>query len=661
MRSRSYSSYSNYHIARRALSTLVIPGMATFLACLCSAQQCSPTPVLTFEGLKNDELVSNYYNGGLGSLGTGPGPNYGITFGSGTMANITELAGGTYRTSNHPSGITDVGFISGAGVIMNVPAGFTTGFSFYYTAPYKGGTIDIFDGLDGGGARLATIQVPTTASTCGPEPYSCYVPKGIAISGVAKSVNFSGVANYVGFDNITVGSVTPGKTSSMAQIASAGGWGTSFSLMNLGSAPVCSSLQFYSDPNGGALSLPLTFPQGAIGPLAASGVSANINQNSLLAVDTTGPTSGNVSVGWGTVQAAGNVNGYGVFTNTPQNWQAVVPLEARNANEYILPFDNSGSLSTGLAIANLWNVQASVTLRILGDNGSQIDSQRILLSPQGHTSFMLASTYPKTAGARGSVHISSQVAGYSYGSQISVLGLRANGPALTTVPVLANVAAGTGSLTHITYNGGWQTTITLVNTGSSPATATLNFYRDDGSPWALPLNLPLSTTTSSTPSVTQTLAAGQTVIMQTLANDNQPSVSGSAVLTSTGAVGGSALFHMDSTGQEGIVPLETRNATAYVLAFDNTDGRITGMALANSTANSANLSVTIRDDTGATIATGSIPVNANGHTQAVLTSSYPATVGKRGTVEIGGPAGFSVLGLFVSPTGNVTTLPTLTR
>ena len=39
-------------------------------------------PVLTFEGLQNFERVENYYNGGTGSLGSGPGPGYGITFSS---------------------------------------------------------------------------------------------------------------------------------------------------------------------------------------------------------------------------------------------------------------------------------------------------------------------------------------------------------------------------------------------------------------------------------------------------------------------------------------------------------------------------------------------------------------------------------------------------
>ena len=35
--------------------------------------------VLDFVGLQDDEFVQNFYNGGLGSEGSGPGPNYGIT------------------------------------------------------------------------------------------------------------------------------------------------------------------------------------------------------------------------------------------------------------------------------------------------------------------------------------------------------------------------------------------------------------------------------------------------------------------------------------------------------------------------------------------------------------------------------------------------------
>jgi hypothetical protein len=655
---------NGWKLMAKALPVLSVAGIAISLAGLCAAQQCAQTPILTFEGLRNTEPVFEFYNGGKGGNGSGPGPNYGITFEGQSLAVIDNASvnpsndvGGQEGgdVSNNPSGVTSVFFLGGSAVVMNVPAGFTTGFSVYYAAANTPGTITVYDGLDGSGNVLATVQLAVNGSNCGSATYSCWSPIGVPFDGVAKSVDFGGAANYIAFDNITVGSVTPGVIASMAQLASGGGWDTSFTLVNMApTGAACSSLQFYADPSGGPLSLPFTFPQGLIPSATTSNVVESLNYDALLVMDTTGPAANAVNIGWAYLQVAGDVSGYGIFTNTPNNWEAVVPLETRNANFYVLPFDDTKPLATGVAIANLSTQPATVDAKILSDAGLQIDDETIQMDPLGHTSFLLAGTYPKTAGVRGSVVFTSES-----GGQISVLGLRANGPALTTVPVLADVQPGTGSLAHITYNGGWQTTITLVNTGTAQATPTLSFYGDDGTPLAIPLSYPQTGTVSNSASIQPQLAPGQMLIMQTQGKDAQPSVSGSAVLVSKGAVGGSAIFHLDSTGQEGVVPMETRNATTYFLGFDNTNKRVTGMALANDTASAAKLTLTIRDDAGWAIATDSIALPAYGHTQNVLTTGYPKTQNIRGTVEIDGPPGFSALGLFVSPTGNVTTLPTL--
>lgn len=168
------------------------------------------TITLTFEGLQNLEPIANYYDGGTGGFGSGPGPNYGITFGSDSLAIIDSSAGGSGNTSNDPSGDTVAFFLSGAGDVMDVAAGFNTGFSFFYTSPYDTGVVDVYSGLDGTGTLLASLTLPTTASYCGPEPYSCWDPIGVTFSGTAESVVFSGTANYIAFDNITLGSSTPG-------------------------------------------------------------------------------------------------------------------------------------------------------------------------------------------------------------------------------------------------------------------------------------------------------------------------------------------------------------------------------------------------------------------------------------------------------------------
>ena len=88
--------------------------------------------------------------------------------------------------------------------------------------------------------------------------------------------------------------------------------------------------------------------------------------------------------------------------------------------------------------------------------------------------------------------------------------------------------------------------------------------------------------------------------MMTTAGPQTPPVEvGSAQLAATGAVDGFAIFHLIPGAQEAVVPLETRNASSYLLAFDNTGGVVLGVAVANVSAQAAVIPVVIRDDTGA--------------------------------------------------------------
>jgi hypothetical protein len=163
--------------------------------------------------LQNLEPVDNYYNGGLGGFGSGPGPNYGITFTPDSLAIISGAAGGTGNFSGSPTMPTIAFFLSGAGDTMDVPAGFSTGFSFYYSAVVYPGVVNVYDGLDGTGNLLASLDLPVTPSGGSPEctygAYCPWVPIGVSFGGVAESVVFTGTANYIGFDNITLGASIP--------------------------------------------------------------------------------------------------------------------------------------------------------------------------------------------------------------------------------------------------------------------------------------------------------------------------------------------------------------------------------------------------------------------------------------------------------------------
>jgi hypothetical protein len=59
---------------------------------------------LTFTGLQNLEAVDTFYDGGAGGDGSVfSGSNYGIVFGSDSLAGISDLDGGTGNFSNVPA------------------------------------------------------------------------------------------------------------------------------------------------------------------------------------------------------------------------------------------------------------------------------------------------------------------------------------------------------------------------------------------------------------------------------------------------------------------------------------------------------------------------------------------------------------------------------
>jgi hypothetical protein len=181
--------------------------LATVL--LFGAVAAQATNVLTFGGFQQPyENILNYYNGGFGGSGSGPGPNYGVVFGPDALALPN---GPSSNVSNEPQGSTaSMIFLSGPGDIMNVTGGFVNGFSFFYSAPFYTGQVSVYDGLNGTGNVLASLPLSLNGSYCGSLPYSCWTPVGVNFVGTALSVDFTGTANYIAFSNVTLGSSNPG-------------------------------------------------------------------------------------------------------------------------------------------------------------------------------------------------------------------------------------------------------------------------------------------------------------------------------------------------------------------------------------------------------------------------------------------------------------------
>jgi hypothetical protein len=227
-----------------------------------------------------------------------------------------------------------------------------------------------------------------------------------------------------------------------------------------------------------------------------------------------------------------------------------------------------------------------------------------------------------------------------------------------------------GSMPHIAAEENWTTTFTLVNKGSAASQTLLNFYGDaadpsGNGPLTLPLTFPQQPPASQpllTASLNQTVSANASLIVQTAGPQTPPVLVGSAQLLAAGQVDGFAVFHQIANAQEAIVPMETRNASSYLLAFDNTGGAALGVAVENVSPQTGNVGVVMRDDAGAQIGTSSLAMSGDGHTSFVLSTQFPITANKRGTIEFDtSSAGqISVLGIRLTPPNNaLTTIPVL--
>jgi hypothetical protein len=80
---------------------------------------------------------------------------------------------------------------------MNVLNGFTTGFSFFFAAPFFPGIVNVYDGPNGTG-NVASLNLATNTNGCGGARWrlqllDCF---GVPFAGTAFSVNFGGTASH---------------------------------------------------------------------------------------------------------------------------------------------------------------------------------------------------------------------------------------------------------------------------------------------------------------------------------------------------------------------------------------------------------------------------------------------------------------------------------
>ena len=190
--------------------------------CVAAASSAfADTAVLKFEGIASPTnqtvAIGNFYNGAGGAAN-----NFGITFSSNALALCLNTPG-VICSNTSRGGLGDptsqtggLFFLEGAQTYLNDAAGFSDGFSLFYTAVNEGGSLSVYSGLNGTGTLLGTLNLPLTASTCSGvygAQFCPFAPVGVSFAGTAQSISFAGVANQIVFDDVTFGSATPGEPS----------------------------------------------------------------------------------------------------------------------------------------------------------------------------------------------------------------------------------------------------------------------------------------------------------------------------------------------------------------------------------------------------------------------------------------------------------------
>jgi hypothetical protein len=227
-----------------------------------------------------------------------------------------------------------------------------------------------------------------------------------------------------------------------------------------------------------------------------------------------------------------------------------------------------------------------------------------------------------------------------------------------------DVYSGGGLLPQIVDSAQWKTTLYFHNMDTATVYVALYFVDDKGNPMRLPFTSgdfasasfaiePRNTRvmeSSGTGSLKQGYAAVWTC-------DKPCSDLTSKAIDSKLAF--YAVFRSHIEGRmdsEAVVPVEMPEPDAHIV-FDNRNDYSTGIALLNFMG--GDITVTIRDQTGNTLATEILRIPEDEKTVFVLADKYPVTAGKYGCIEFSG-SGLAAMGLRFNPGGAFTSTHAIT-
>lgn len=186
-------------------------GFAILVLFASVVSRAQTTAIVTFGHLKNLEYINNFYNGGTGSLGSGPGPNFGLLFTPNAQTIISASKGGSGNFINNPGGYPVMFFQTGQNVSMTATNGIQTGLWFYYSA-LQSGVATVYAGPNATGSILASITLTPNNTGCVTYKLCVWTAVGVPLRATAGSISFAGVPDYLAIGTMHLGYALPTST-----------------------------------------------------------------------------------------------------------------------------------------------------------------------------------------------------------------------------------------------------------------------------------------------------------------------------------------------------------------------------------------------------------------------------------------------------------------
>jgi hypothetical protein len=219
-------------------------------------------------------------------------------------------------------------------------------------------------------------------------------------------------------------------------VAAGGGWETVMVLVNIGTNEIDFNQYFYND-TGNPMQVKFhTIPEDQI--VETTAIEGHLPPGSSVKVTLFEDTP-SAQVGWAQLEydsVLNRIGGYACFRLASGGVvnEGMVPLSAYDDTSFMMPFDNSDGVSTGIAFANpATGVSNQVQIVALDENGDEITRDSVSIPPNGHLSYVLTGRLPALAGQRGTLAVTSNI------TRLSAAGIRMNvsgGLTFTSIPIM---------------------------------------------------------------------------------------------------------------------------------------------------------------------------------------------------------------------------------